>query len=101
LRDVCPTVPTRVRPTDIVTRLPGLLIDAPVIVRAAPTGSPARSAYRGEAVLFKLLDVLLAAARHVPGLVGGFCCAAGFNAYGAERDGGTAIEWSAHCLASR
>jgi fatty-acyl-CoA synthase len=28
--------------TDIVTRLPGLLIDAPVIVRAALTGFPAR-----------------------------------------------------------
>jgi hypothetical protein len=59
------------------------------------------SAYRGAAVLFKLLDVLVAAAQPVPGLVGGFCCAASFNAHGAERDGGTAIEWCAHCLASR
>jgi len=59
------------------------------------------SAYRGAAVLFKLLDVLVAAAQPVPGLVGGFCCAARFNAHGAERDGGTAIEWCAHCLASR
>jgi hypothetical protein len=101
LPDVCPTVPTRARPTDIVTRLPGLLIDAPVIVRAALTGFPARSAYRGEAVLFKLLDVLLAAAQQVPRLVGGFCCAAGLNAHGAVNDGGTAIGWCAHCLASR
>jgi hypothetical protein len=59
------------------------------------------SAYRGAAVFFKLLDVLVAAAQPVPGLVAGFGCAAGFNAHGAERDGGTAIEWSAHCLASR
>jgi hypothetical protein len=59
------------------------------------------SAYRGAAVLLKLLDVLVAAAQPVPGLVGGFCCAAGFNAHGAERDRGTPIEWSAHCLASR
>ena len=59
------------------------------------------SAYRDAAVLFKLLDVLVAAAQPVPGLVGGFGCAAGFNAHGAERDGRTAIEWSAHCLASR
>jgi len=59
------------------------------------------SAYRDAAVLFKLLDVLVAAAQPVPGLVGGFGCAAGFNAHGAERDGGAAIEWSAHCLANR
>ena len=59
------------------------------------------SAYRDAAVLFKLLDVLVAAAQPVPGLVGGFGCAAGFNAHGAERDDGTAIEWSAHCLAGR
>jgi hypothetical protein len=52
-------------------------------------------------VSFKLLDVLVAAAQLVPRLVGSFCCAAGFNAHGAERDRGTAIEWSAHCLASR
>jgi hypothetical protein len=57
------------------------------------------SAYRGAAVLLKLLDVLVAAAQPVRGLVGGFCCAAGFNAHGAERERGTAIEWSAHCLA--
>jgi hypothetical protein len=44
---------------------------------------------------------LVAPAQPVPGLVGGFGCAAGFNAHGAERDGGTAIEWSAHCLAGR
>jgi hypothetical protein len=59
------------------------------------------SAYRGAAVLFKLLDVFVAAAQQVPRLVGGFCCAASLNAHGAERDGGTAIEWCAHCLASR
>lgn len=59
------------------------------------------SAYGGAAVLFKLLDVLVAAAQLVPRLVGGFCCAASFNAHSAERDGGTAIEWCAHCLASR
>jgi hypothetical protein len=57
------------------------------------------SAYRGAAVLFKLLDVLVAAAQPVPRLVGGFCCAPGFNAHGAERNGGTVIEWCAHCLA--
>jgi hypothetical protein len=57
------------------------------------------SAYRGAAVLFKLLDVSVAAAQPVPRLLGGFCCAAGFNAHGAERNGGTAIEWCAHCLA--
>jgi hypothetical protein len=34
-------------------------------------------------------------------LVGGFCCAANFKAQGAERDGGTAVEWCAGCLASR
>ena len=59
------------------------------------------SAYRDAAVFFKLLDVLVAAAQLVPGLVGSFCCAAGFNAHGAERDRGPAIEWSAQCLASR
>src|SRR5271156_2444604 len=59
------------------------------------------SAYRDAAVFFKFLDVLVAAAQPVPGLVGGFGCAAGFNAHGAERDDGTAIEWSARCLASR
>jgi hypothetical protein len=57
------------------------------------------SAYHGAAVLFKLLDVLVAAAQPVPRLVGGFGCAAGFNAHGTERNGGTAIEWCAHCLA--
>jgi hypothetical protein len=59
------------------------------------------SAYRGAAVLFKLLDVLVAAAQPVPGLVGGFYCAAGFNAHGADRDDGTAIEWSALSLTGR
>jgi hypothetical protein len=59
------------------------------------------SAYRGAAVLLKLLDVLVAAAQPVRGLVGGFCCAAGFNAHGADRERGTAIEWSTHCLAGR
>jgi len=52
-------------------------------------------------MLFKLLDVLVAAAQLVPRLVGGFCCAASFKAHGAKRDDGTAIEWCAHCLASR
>jgi hypothetical protein len=33
--------------------------------------------------------------------VGGFHCAASFDAHGAERDGGTAIEWCTRCLASR
>jgi hypothetical protein len=59
------------------------------------------SVYRGTAVLLELLDVLVAAAQLVPRLVSGLCCAAGFNAHDAERDDGTAIEWSAHCLASR
>lgn len=59
------------------------------------------SAYRGAAVLFKFFDVLVAAAQLIPRLVGGFCCAASFNAHGAERDGGTAVEWCAHCVASR
>jgi hypothetical protein len=59
------------------------------------------SAYRGAAVLFKLFYVLVAAAQLVPRLVRGFCCAAAINAHGAQRDGGTAIEWSAHCSASR
>jgi hypothetical protein len=59
------------------------------------------SAYRGAAVLFKFLDVLIAAAQPVPRLVGGFCCAAGFNAHGADRNGGTAIEWCAQWSASR
>jgi hypothetical protein len=58
-------------------------------------------AYRGAAMLFKLLDVLVAAAQQVARLVGGFCCVARLNAHGAERDGRTAIEWCAHCLASR
>jgi hypothetical protein len=59
------------------------------------------SAYRGAAMLLKLSDVSVAAAQPVPGLVGGFGCAAGLNAHRAERQRGTAIEWSAHCLASR
>jgi hypothetical protein len=60
------------------------------------------SAYRGTAVLFKLLDVLVTAAQQrVPRLVDGFCCAAGFKAHDTESDGGTAIEWCAQCLASR
>jgi hypothetical protein len=59
------------------------------------------SAHRSAAVLFKFLDVLVAAAQPVPRLMGGFCCAAGFNAHGAERNGGTAVEWCAHCSASR
>jgi hypothetical protein len=62
-------------------------------------GGASLSAYRGAAVLFKFLDVLVAAAQPVPRLVGGFCCAASFNAHGAERNGGTVIEWCAHCLA--
>jgi hypothetical protein len=57
------------------------------------------STYREAAMLFKLLNVLVAAAQPVPGLAGGFYCAAGFNAYGAEKDRGTAIEWRALCLA--
>jgi hypothetical protein len=59
------------------------------------------SAYRGTAVLLKLLYVLVAAAQVVPRLVGSLGCAASFNAHGAEWDGGTAIEWCAHGLASR
>ena len=59
------------------------------------------SAYRDAAVLFKLLDVFVAPAQSVPGLVGGVGCAAGFNAHGAERDDRTAIEWSAHRLLRR
>lgn len=59
------------------------------------------SAYRGAAVLLKFLDVLVAAAQPVPRLVGGFCYAAGFNAHGADRNGGTAVEWCARCWASR
>jgi hypothetical protein len=65
------------------------------------TRAPPRSAHRGAAVLFKLLDVLVAAAQQVPRLVGGFCCAVGFNAHGAERNGGTAVEWCAQCSAGR
>src|SRR5262249_19018837 len=38
------------------------------------------------------------AAKPVGGLICGFCCAAGLNAHGAVNDGGTAIEWGAHCL---
>jgi hypothetical protein len=34
-------------------------------------------------------------------LVNGFCCAAGFKAQDAKRDGGAAIEWCAHCWANR
>ncbi len=64
--------------------------------RASP-----RSAYRGAAVFFEFLDVLVAAAQQVPRLVGGFRCAAAFDAHGAHRNGGTAVEWCAHCLASR
>ena len=59
------------------------------------------SAYRGAAALFKLSDVSVAAAQQVPRLVGGFCWEASFNAHGAERDDGTALEWCARCLASR
>jgi hypothetical protein len=59
-------------------------------------GCASLSAYRGAAVLFKFLDVLVAAAQPVPRLVGGLCCAAGFNAHGAERNGGTAVEGCAH-----
>jgi hypothetical protein len=59
------------------------------------------SAYRGAPVLFKFLDVFVAAAQIVPRLVGGFCCAASFNAHSAERDDGTAVNWCAHCSASR
>ena len=59
------------------------------------------SAYRGAAMLFKLFDVLVAAAQQVPRLVGGFRCLASFNTHGAKRDGGTAVEWCAQCLASR
>lgn len=59
------------------------------------------SAYRSASVLFKLSDVLVAAAQLVPRLVGGFCCAASFNAHGAERDGGTAVESCARYPASR
>jgi hypothetical protein len=55
-------------------------------------GGASLPAYRGAAVLFKLLDVLVAAAQAVPRLVGGFCCAASFNAHGAERNDGTVIE---------
>jgi hypothetical protein len=59
------------------------------------------SAYRGAPVLFKFLDVFVATAQVVPRLVGGFCCAASFNAHGAERDDGTAVEWCAQCSARR
>ena len=59
------------------------------------------SAYRGAAVLFQFLDVLVAAAHLIPRLVGSFCCAAIFNAQGAERESRTAIEWCARWLASR
>jgi hypothetical protein len=59
------------------------------------------SAYLGTAMLLKLLYVLVAAAQVAPRLVGGLSRAANFNAHGAEWDGGTAIEWCAHGLASR
>jgi hypothetical protein len=58
-------------------------------------------AYRSAAVLFKFADMFVTAAQLVPRLVSGFCCATSFNAHGAQRDGGTAVEWCAHCLASR
>jgi len=64
-------------------------------------GCVSLSANRGAAALFKLLDVLVAAAQPVPRLVGGFGCAAGFNAHGAESNGGTAVEWCAQWLVSR
>jgi hypothetical protein len=49
-------------------------------------------------VLFKFLDVLVAAEQVIPRLVGGFCWAASFNAHDAKKDDGTAVEWCAHCL---
>ena len=59
------------------------------------------SAYRGAAVLFKFLDVLVAAAQQLPRLVSGFCCAASFEAHGAQRDDAAAVERCTHCSASR
>jgi hypothetical protein len=59
------------------------------------------SAYSGAAVLFKLADVLVAAAQIVPCLVRGFSCATGFDAHSAEKNDGTAIEWCADSSASR
>jgi hypothetical protein len=59
------------------------------------------SAYRSAAVLFKLSDVFVTAAQLIPRLVSGFCCATSFNAHGAERDGGTAVERCADCLTGR
>ena len=59
------------------------------------------SAYRGAAVLFKVSDVLVAAAQPISGLVGGFGGPARFNAHGAERDDGAAVKWCARCLASQ
>jgi hypothetical protein len=56
------------------------------------------SAQGGAAVLFKLLDVLVAAAQAVPGLVGGFSRAAGFDAHTAEKNDGTEIDWRAGSL---
>ena len=56
------------------------------------------SAQGGAAVLFKLLDVLVAAAQAVPGLVGGFSRAAGFDAHTAEKNDGTEIDWCAGSL---
>jgi hypothetical protein len=50
--------------------------------------------------LFKLLDVSVAAAQAVPRLVGGFSCAAGFDAHSAEKNDGIEIEWCADSLAS-
>jgi hypothetical protein len=59
------------------------------------------SAYSGAAVLFKLADVLVAAAQTVPCLARGFSCATGFDAHSAEKNDGTAIEWSADSSANR
>lgn len=52
----------------------------------------ALSAYRGSAILLKLVNVSIAAAQVISRLVGSLRHPPGFNAHGAERDYTTAIE---------
>lgn len=55
-------------------------------------GALPRTADRGEAVLFELVDVFVAAAEQILGLIGGFRWATGLNAHDAVRDDRAAIE---------
>jgi hypothetical protein len=58
-------------------------------------------AYRGPAVLLELPDVLVAAAQPVLRLVGRCRRVTGFNAYGADGDGGAPVELGARGMARR